>query len=547
MALSAGAARSLLLRGVSLVDGTGADARPADVLLAGSTVAGIASAGAIPRGDAERIVDADGLVLAPGFIDAHSHADCAPLLDGVDVSKISQGVTSEVVGNCGFSLAPCPPERRTAISTVCGRLFPPLTYDWATVADLLDRTDSRGYVTNTLPLVGHHAVRTAVLGTASRAPDAAELGRMQTEVSKALAAGAGGLSTGLIYPPGMYSDVDELAALASVLSPQHTYATHLRGEGTRLLESIAEALEVARRAHCRLQVSHLKAAGREAWGSVGLAMQLMDSAFDRGLQVHHDVYPYEANSTLLASCLPPWFHDGGHEATLERLRDPDALARAEREIEHDDGSWDNWVAGSGWDRILIAEAADQRDEGRTIDRIARARHRTPFQVLVDLLLAGGLRSWMCVFAMSPEDVQAVLLHPRGCIGSDGAPPGKDGKPHPRLFGTFTRVLRHYVRESASMSLPEAVAKMTSLPAAAFGLRDRGVVAVGKAADVVLFDARHVADNATFVEPARLSTGIELVVINGSVVFEHGRPSGVRAGRRLSTTPDYRTPERSRDL
>jgi N-acyl-D-amino-acid deacylase len=533
VATAARAARSVLFRGADLVDGTGADARSADVLLAAGRVAVIAPAGTIPRADAERTVDADGLVLAPGFIDAHSHADCSPLLDGIDISKISQGVTTEVVGNCGFSLAPCPPPRRDEVSRMCGRLFPPLSYAWATLADLFDRTDAGGYATNTLPLVGHHAVRTAVLGTADRAADAEELGRMRAEVSRALAAGAGGLSSGLIYPPGMYGDVEELTALAGELSSEHIYATHLRGEGTRLLESVAEALDVARRAGCRLQVSHLKAAGREAWGSVVPAMELMDAASDGGVRVHHDVYPYDANSTLLSSCLPPWFHDGGHEATLERLRDPGALARAQWEIEHDDGTWDNWVAGSGWDRVLVAEAADPRDEGRTIDCIARARNQRPFQVLIDLLIAGDLRPWMCVFAMSPVDVEAVLLHPRACIGTDGAPVGKDGKPHPRLYGTFTRVLARYVRETGSLSLPEAIAKMTSLPAGAFGLQGRGTVTVGAAADVVLLDPERVADEATFVEPTRLSSGIEMVVVNGLVSFERGRPTGVRAGCRLS--------------
>jgi N-acyl-D-amino-acid deacylase len=526
------AARSLLFRGVSLVDGTGSDARPADVLLAAGRVAAVASPGAIPRADAGRAVDGDGLVLAPGFIDAHSHADCAPLIDEVDVSKISQGVTTEVVGNCGFSLAPCPPEQRAAISQLCGRLFPPLAYDWVTVADLFEHADAGGYIVNAVPLVGHHAIRIAVMGTADRAPGPSDVERMRAEVSRALAAGAGGLSSGLIYPPGMYGDTDELAALASVLSSRHTYSTHLRGEGTRLLESVTEAVEVARRAGCRLQVSHLKAAGRGAWGSVVPAMKLMDSARQSGVRIHHDVYPYEANSTLLASCLPPWFHDGGHEATLARLHDPDALARAEREIEHDDGTWDNWVSGSGWDSILVTEAADSRDEGRTVADIARTRHRTPFQTLIDLLIVSDLRSWMCVFAMSPEDVEAAMLHPRGCIGSDGVPPGRQGKPHPRLFGTFTRVLARYVRETGRMSLPEAIAKMTSLPAEAFGLHGRGVVAVGAPADVVLFDPQRVADKATFTQPTRLSTGIEMVVVNGSVGFEHGRLVGVRSGRRL---------------
>lgn len=523
---------SLLIQDAALIDGTGADERPADVLIVGAKIAMLADRGALSGTEADRTVDAAGLVLAPGFIDAHSHADSAPFLEDLDVSKISQGVTTEVIGNCGFSLAPCPPERGTEIREMCGRLFPPVPYDWSTVAELYDSTDAAGYTVNTVPLVGHHTLRLAAMGAQDRAPSEAERDLMAAGLRAALDAGAFGLSSGLIYPPGMFADVDELVALARELPRDGVYTTHVRGEGRQLPDSIAEAIAVAERAGCRLQISHLKAAGRDAWGTVREALAQLDRAHARGVDVRHDVYPYEANSTMLISCLPPWFHDGGYEGTMHRLRDPAALRRAERELRHNDGTWENWVAGSGWSSVLLAATADHTFEGLTLDQVAATRGGTPFEALVDVLIENDLKATMSVFAMCDEDVESVLRHPRTIIGSDGLPPGNGGRPHPRLYGTFTRVLARHVRERRTLGLPEAIAKMTSRTAAAFGLDGRGVIEVGAAADVVLFDRETVADRATFHDPVQLSEGIELVVVNGVVGFAGGRPTGVRAGRRL---------------
>jgi N-acyl-D-aspartate/D-glutamate deacylase len=370
------------------------------------------------------------------------------------------------------------------------------------------------------------------MGLDDRAPTPRESAQMHAHLSAALAAGAFGLSSGLIYAPGVFATADELAGLAAGLPDGAVYTTHMRGEGLTLLDSVEEAIGVAERAGCRLQVSHLKAAGKDAWGSVGPAMALMDLAWERGLHVHHDVYPYEANSTMLVSCLPPWFQDGGYEATMRRLRDAGALARAEAELRANDGTWENWVGGSGWSKVVIASTADHAFEGVALDAVARARVTTPFQALVDVLLRNDLQATMCVFAMREEDVEAALLHPRGLVGSDGLPPGMGGKPHPRLYGTFTRVLGRYVRDKGLLGLPEAVAKMTSRTARAFGLGDRGTIRPGAAADIVLFDAGRVGDRATFLEPTLLSEGIETVIVNGVVGYEQGKPTGVRAGRRL---------------
>jgi N-acyl-D-amino-acid deacylase len=522
----------LMFRGASLIDGTGSPPRPADVLVSGDRIAEVAPAGtaAVPRGG--RTIDAAGLVLAPGFIDAHSHADNAPLLGAIELSKLSQGVTTEVTGNCGFSLAPAPVAHRADVARMCGRLFPPLPYDWETVPQLFDRWTAAGLVTNVLPLVGHHTLRAAVLGLTDRPATGAEIRAMAGHFDAALAAGAAGLSSGLAYPPGMFATPGELDALLQRMDERHLYTTHLRSESTGLLDSIDEAVDTARRAGCRLQISHLKAAGRPAWGQITPALRRLDEAFETGVRVHHDVYPYEANSTMLVSCLPPWAHEGGHAAVLARLHDESALDRLERELGGTGNRWDDWVAAAGWDGIVIAFAADARQEGRTVADIARTAGTTPFRTLADILIASDLQAWMCAFAMTAADVREALTHPRAVIGSDGAPPGRGGKPHPRLFGTFTRVLAHYVRETGALDLPTAIAKMTSLPAAIFGLSDRGVVAPGAAADLVLFDPRTVADRATFADPTLTSTGIEMVLVNGSVAIERGVASGARAGNRL---------------
>lgn len=521
----------LVFRGATLIDGTGSDERLADVFVAMGVITAIEEPGRM-RGAAGRTIDADGLVLAPGFIDAHTHGDAAPFLPEIDDSKISQGVTTEVVGNCGFSLAPCPPSRRADIAELCGRLFPRLPFDWSSTADLHAQLDAAGSVTNTVALAGHSTLRAAAMGLDDRRAEPAEVDSMRADLRAALAAGARGLSSGLIYPPGMYSDADELVELASLLGEEDVYTTHIRNEGRQLHESVREAITVARRAGCRLQVSHLKAAGQASWGGVPAALRLMDVARRSGMTVHHDVYPYDANSTMLASCLPPWFHDGGYAATMARLHDPLALARAERELERSDGTWQNWVAESGWTNVLVASTAAHRHEGLTLDRIAKSSGRSPFEALVEILVANDLQATMSVFAMSADDIEAALTHPFAIVGSDGLPPGTGGKPHPRSYGTFTRVLGHYVRATGCLSWPEAVAKMTSRTAAAFALHDRGVIRVGAAADVILFDPESIADTATFLDPTSRSVGIELVAVNGEVSYEQGQTAGVRAGRRL---------------
>jgi N-acyl-D-amino-acid deacylase len=512
----------LLVRGGSVADGTGAPLREADVLLERGRIAALAAPGAIPL-DGHRVLQADGHVIAPGFIDVHSHADNAPLLDDDDTTKIRQGVTTEVVGNCGFSLGPALDGRGAELARLLERLFPPQARSWATTAELFAALDARGSVTNWAPLVGHNTLRVAAAGTHDRSLTAEETRTAQRLLDEALAAGAFGLSSGLIYPPGVFSPADELVGLARRLGEGRVYATHMRDETTGLLNSIEETVALGERAGCRVQVSHLKAVGRRAWGLVDGALERLDDARARGVAIGQDAYPYEATSTMLTAVLPAWLGDGGPDALLARLDDASALARAREELA---------ALGTDWEAIMVSSTADHAHEGETLPAIARGIGGDPFDALVHVLREQRLRVSMVRFAMDEADIATVLAHPETMIGSDGLPPGVGGRPHPRLFGTFPRVLGRYVRERALLSLPEAVARMTSLPARAFGLSDRGVIAPGRAADLVVFDPETIGEGGDYADPVHPPVGISAVVQGGWIVVQDGRWGGVRRGRRL---------------
>lgn len=516
---------------VDLVDGTGADARRSDVLVQGGRIVAVTPAGdAATRG--ARLLRGTGLVLAPGFVDVHSHADNAALLDEPDVSKILQGVTTEVVGNCGFSLAPRG-QSSDQLDALLSRIFPPMQAGWHRFADLYATLDEHGYVTNMAPLAGHHSLRILAMGMSDAAPGAAQQRHMAAALAEAMDAGAFGLSTGLIYPPGLFSDTGEIAALAATLPTHGIYATHMRGEGRNLLDSVREAVRIGRESRRRVQVSHLKAAGRPYWGGVADALELLDRARADGVDIRHDVYPYTASSTMLTALLPPWFQEGGNDAVLARLADPAAQERARVEIDSGPaGGWENMAWAAGWDAIVIASTSSGEGEGSSVGGLARRWGCRPFDAMVRVLAGERLRAAMTVHQMSEADLMAALVHPMTMIGSDGLPPGTGGRPHPRTWGTFPRVLARYCREQGALSLPEAVRKMTSLPAQTFHIPDRGTVTEGAVADLVAFDAARILDGASYDEPTTAPAGIAWVMQAGRVVVWDGVFCGTRHGRRL---------------
>ncbi len=522
--------RTVIKNGL-VFDGLGAEGVLADVVIDGPLIEAIDTAGASDaRG---RVIDAGGLAVAPGFIDVHSHADNAPLLDRTDVSKILQGVTTEVVGNCGLSLAPRVPAYGTELAALCERLFPRLTWDWTGIDEFFARIDRAGSATNMVPLVGHSTIRLAVMGMEDREPTAAELAKMVELVERAVESGVFGLSSGLIYPPGVFSAPDELVSVVRALPPDLVYATHIRGEGAMLLDSVDEALRVAREADRTLQISHLKAAGRDQWGLVKAALERIDRARAQGTRVRQDAYPYTAASSMLTSLLPPWCQTGGEEALLERLTDADSIARLRRDVENGLPDWENHIKGAGYDGLLIASTRDHRFEGETIAEVAVALGCDPLDALIHVLVAERLQATMVMFLMSEDDVRAALAHEHTSIGSDGLPPGTGGQPHPRLFGTFPRVLGRYVRDDQLLPLGEAIRRMTSLPASTFGLEDRGRLTPGAVADVVIFDPGTIADDCDFRDSVRAPRGIRWVLQEGTPTVDGTSFLGTRLGRRLT--------------
>jgi len=476
------------IRDATVVDGGGGETYVADVGI--DDEGRIAAVGDV--GPATTDVDGEGRVLAPGFVDVHTHDDGALLAHPGLAFKLSQGCTSLVIGNCGFSAAPARPGRQ-------GRDLLGLRPHWEDLDGFAAAVEAKRPACNAVALVGHNTIRHHVMGMEARAPSAAELQDMRSHVARAMEQGACGFSSGLVYQPGRYSHTDELAALAAEAAPYDgVYATHMRNEGDRLLEAVEEALTISSQAGVPLQISHHKAAGRRNWGRVPESLARIDEARAAGVDVTLDVYPYTAGS--------------GPMIQYFDLDDPDPeLAESIR---------------------LASCPAFPHYEGRMLVDVAAELGVAVTEAVRHVLSAPGGERTICIqFVMDEADVIANLAHPAVMVGSDGIP-DLEGRPHPRLYGTFPRVLGRYVREQGVLTLADAVRRMASLPCERFGLVDRGRVAVGDWADLVLFDAGTVADTATYDEPQQEAAGIGAVWVNGRLAFDHGRHTGAGAGRLL---------------
>jgi N-acyl-D-amino-acid deacylase len=523
----------VVLAGGRVISGDGSPALEADVTIEGGLIVSVD-----PHSDSHlgtEVRDVSGLIVAPGFIDVHSHADNAPLHAEPDVSKLLQGVTTEVTGNCGLSLAPRSPERRESFERHQRRFFPPTQWSGHSFGDLLAATDAAGYSVNYAPLVGHGPVRFAAMGLEARAPSAAELRSMRSHVEEALDAGAIGLSTGLINPPGRFSDTAELVELARPLHERPAiYTSHIRSESTERIAAIREAISIGRDAGVRVEISHHKAMGRAHWGEVRRSLELVQRARGDGLDIRFDVYPYTASSTALAACLTPELLRLGDADLLASLGDPVHVDRLRTELERDD--WDNHVAqAGGFSGILVSATESGAFAGKTLDQIAAELGTDGAGALARVLVSERMRATMVCFAMDEGDVEAALGDPLTSIGSDGTAAGAEGMPHPRQWGTFPRVLGRYVRERGVLTLEEAVRRMTALPAETFRLPDIGAVAPGLAADLVIFDAERIADRATYEDPTRPPTGIREVLLGGVTVVRDATFTGLRAGRRIRSS------------
>jgi len=522
-----------LIRDARIVDGTGAPAFVSDVRIAGGRVADIQPA--LPASGGQ-VVEAGGRYLAPGFIDAHCHDDLICLRSPDRIEKIMQGVTSLVVGNCSFSLYPTVPgsedHLREHFSTLLGAIGAEEVFD--SFSGYRDALHQNGMALNVVSLVGHAALRLSVLGYERRAATREERSKMQRLLERQLTDGAFGLSLGLVYPPSAYADTDELLALAETTAAHgKILAAHVRSYEGELIESIDEFLALLEKSGAQGLLSHLQAAGRPNWGKIPKAIERLESANARGVDVSFDMYPYLAGSSYLLQLVPPAMHEGGVQALMASLRNGDGRERLRRSIEDPDAAEKSKVALIGWGNVRISGTSNpllKKFEGMNMELAATAENTDPFDLLVRLILEDEGQTTIVMFQLDNQDLRAACTHGLHMVGSDGLPrPGT--KPHPRAFGTFPRVAGRLRRDDHWFSLEDAVRRMTSVAAKRFGLKDRGTIAPGTIADLVLFDET-IEDRATFDDPTQLPTGIEAVWVAGEAVVEKGQPTGARPGRVL---------------
>ncbi len=521
----------LLIKDGLVYDGLGGNPISADIGIAHDSIVSI---GKIKNNRAKRVVAARNLAVCPGFIDVHDHTDVSLLVNPRAESVIHQGITTLVSGNCGFSPFPIAPaileEEKENLKKIYG-----LELTWTDMKGFLARLEESGIALNYATLVGHGSIRGAVVGFGDRPPAPEELDRMKSAVEEHIRNGAFGLSTGLEYAPGSFAQPEEIVELCRVASQLGcVYATHMRDEGDRLLESLDESVAAARQSGVKLQVSHFKVAYPRNWPKIDEALERIELARRDGVDIFCDRYPYIAGSTGLSFYFPMWAKEGTTDDFLNRLKDPalDSKIRSDMaEQEKKLGSWDKILLSS-----IISEK-NRHFQGKTVLEAAKESGKEAYDFMRDLLVEERAQVGMITFMMKEENLKRVLAHPVvgvGCDGSAIAPYGplSLGKPHPRNYGTFPRVLGKYVREEKVCSPEEMIKKMTSIPASRFGFEGRGVIQSGRYADLVIFDPEKIADRATWANPHQYPVGIEYVIVNGQVVIEHGEHTGLLPGEVL---------------
>ena len=485
-------------------------------------------------GEAYEVIDAQGSFVAPGFIDGHCHSDLMILDFPESEIKMQQGVTTEVVGNCGLAPVPVNPlyreELQKYVEPVLGKAHK--EWKWKAISDYFNELDRNLIAENVASYVAHGSVRIAVMGFDNRPAEKSDIEEMKHIVEEGMKAGAIGLSIGLLYAPGSYSNKEEIAELCRVVAKYNgILSTHIRGEGNNLIPSIQEVLWIAEKVNIPLHISHLKAAGKRNWGKVMEAMELIEDARSRGMDVTCDVYPYTAGSTMLTTLFPPWALEGGLSTVFSRLQDPMERARIWAEIAEEREDWDNLVASTGWDSVIVSSVNAphlKRYEGQSILAISHENGKHPIDQAFDLLLEENGNIGIVFFHMNEDDVRQVMQYQNALIASDSLT-CYTGKPHPRLYGTFPRVLAKYVKEQKIITLEDAVRKMTSFPAKRFGLGNRGVLSEGYKADIVIFNMDHIEDKATYENPSLFPEGIQYVFVDGKLTTKDKVQTSAKCG------------------
>jgi N-acyl-D-amino-acid deacylase len=526
----------ILIKDGRILDGTGSPWYSADIGIRGDQIVAI---GKLSSATGKRTIDAAGKIVAPGFIDTLGQSEMALLIDNRALSKLSQGITTEITGE-GGSIAPQNDKTISPMKPVLDHYK--LKVDWTTLDGYFRRLEKQGTPLNLGTYVGAAQVREAVIGDDDRAPTPAELDQMKALVEQAMKDGAFGISTALIYPPGHYAKTEELVELAKVSARYGgLYATHMRSEGASEMAALDEAIRIGREAGLPVEIFHLKVSGKPRWGSMVKIVQKIEAARDAGLDIRANQYPYVAGGTALASSLPPWVADGGVAKLLERLHDPTVRGRIKKEMATDHADWENlYYDCGGGAGILIAGVVNpelKKYNGKTVAEMAKTENKEELEALFDFVVRDNAQTGALYFMASEEDLIHGLKQPWTSIGLDASESPLDGllyepQSHPRAFGSMPRFLGRYVRDQKLMSLTEAIRKITSMPAQRQHLVGRGQIQVGYFADIAIFDPATIIDRATYTESTKLSEGIDTVLVNGQVEFERGALTGVNAGRAL---------------
>jgi len=526
----------VIIRGGTVYDGTGAAPQHVDVAIRGDRIAGL---GDFSKARATTIINAKGLAVAPGFINMLSWSTESLIQDGRSQSEIRQGVTTEIMGE-GESMGPVNDRVREHIL----REQKDIKYDvkWNTLAEYLQYLEKRGISCNVASFIGATTIREYVIGFDDRAPTPDELNQMRELVRQEMEAGALGIGTSLIYPPAFYAKTDELIELCKVAAKyQGKYISHMRSEGNQLLQALDELIRIAREAHIPAEVYHIKAAGRKNWGKLDSLLARIESAQKGGLKIRANTYTYTAAGTGLDACLPPWTEEGGYPALFKRLRDPAIRAKIAAEVKIDSDKWENLYLDAGSpDKILLVGFKSEKLKpltGKSLAEVAKIRGKDPIETIMDLIAEDESRIDSVYFLMSEENVKKEIRKPWISFGSDEASQAPEGvflksNPHPRAYGCFARVLGKYVRDEKVITLPQAIRKLSGLPATNLGLDQRGFLQAGMFADVVVFDPATIADRATFDQPHQYAVGMKHVFVNGVHVIKDGEHTGAKPGRAL---------------
>lgn len=526
----------VLIKGGTVYDGTGAAGHVADVAIRGDRIAGV---GDYKDAAARNVVNAHGLAVAPGFINMLSWSNESLIQDGCSQSEIRQGVTTEIMGE-GESMGPVNDRVREYML----REQTDIKYEisWNTLAEYLQHLERRGVSCNVASFVGAATIRENVIGFEDKPPTPEQLDQMRELVRKEMEAGALGIGSSLIYPPAFYAQTDELIALCKVAAKyKGKYISHMRSEGNHLLESFEELLRISREANVPAELYHIKALGQKNWGKMDTLLARIEAARKEGQPIRANMYPYVAGGTGLDSCLPPWTKDGGSPALFQRLRDPATRQKIAAEVKVNSDQWENlYLAAGSPDRIVLVQFRTEQLKplaGKSLAEVATMRGKDPIETIMDLLGEDESRIGAMYFLMSEDNVKKEIAKPWVSFGSDEASQAPEGvflksSPHPRAYGTFARVLGKYVREEKIVTLPEAIRRMSALPATNLELDHRGFLQEGMFADVVVFDPATVADRATYAKPQQYAVGMKDVFVNGVQVLKEGEHTGAKPGRAL---------------